>query len=252
MVPDRLASRSSALLQAEVQAGRVPMSRIDDAEPAHPDQEVRARPVRAPARRPHLRRRTVGSAGAPGARPAGGARVAGAAEERRQRAAAGEDRRQDLRGRQDRRRHRQPERRLDDQLAGRAPARPRPGTTILQGIRRPAAPAPTVTYSRDGAGIDGSYRRAIAVVGETPVRRGRRATGPARWAWTPTDLRPSRRCAPSGVPVIVVLVSGRPLDIAAQLPDWTGAGGRLAARHRGRRASPTCCSATTRRPASCP
>src|SRR3954466_12100181 len=39
-----------------------------------------------------------------------------------------------------------------------------PGTTILQGIRAAAGSGTTITYQRDGNGIDGSYRAAIAVV----------------------------------------------------------------------------------------
>src|SRR5256885_16040498 len=35
-----------------------------------------------------------------------------------------------------------------------------------------------------------------------------------------TDLAVLSRLKASGVPVVVVLVSGRPLDIAAQLPNW--------------------------------
>ncbi|MCQ0014650.1 glycoside hydrolase family 3 protein [Actinomadura madurae] len=35
-----------------------------------------------------------------------------------------------------------------------------------------------------------------------------------------TDVRTIGRLRASGVPVIVVLVSGRPLDIAAELPGW--------------------------------
>jgi beta-glucosidase len=94
-----------------------------------------------------------------------------------------------------------------------------PGTTILQGIRDAVAPSTTVTYDRTGAGIDSSYRAAVAVIGETPYAEyeGDRPAGPGLDA---TDLATLGRLRASGVPVIVVLVSGRPLDVADQLPGW--------------------------------
>jgi beta-glucosidase len=95
-----------------------------------------------------------------------------------------------------------------------------PGTTILQGIRTAVGSATTVTYQRDGTGIDSSYRAAIAVVGETPHAEGA-GDRPGSMALDSTDLATLSRLRASGVPLIVVLVSGRPLDIAAQLGDWT-------------------------------
>src|SRR5690606_31465952 len=94
-----------------------------------------------------------------------------------------------------------------------------PGTTILEGIRAAAGPGTTVTYNRDGVGIDGSYRAAIAVVGEMPYAE---AQGALRgdMGLSAEDLQVIDNLRASGVPVIVVLVSGRPLDIAAHLPDW--------------------------------
>jgi beta-glucosidase len=94
-----------------------------------------------------------------------------------------------------------------------------PGTTILQGIRTAVGSAATVTYQRDGTGIDGSFRAAIAVVGETPYAEGA-GDRPSSMGLDSTDLATLTRLRASGVPVIVVLVSGRPLDIAAQIGDW--------------------------------
>ncbi|MEV8549186.1 glycoside hydrolase family 3 N-terminal domain-containing protein [Streptomyces glaucescens] len=93
------------------------------------------------------------------------------------------------------------------------------GTTILQGIRGAVADPSRVTYDRYGNGIDGSYTAAVAVVGETPYAemRGDRPDG---MGLDQEDLQTLSRLRASGVPVVVVLVSGRPLDIAAQLPDW--------------------------------
>ncbi|MDI1464996.1 glycoside hydrolase family 3 protein [Catellatospora sp. KI3] len=94
-----------------------------------------------------------------------------------------------------------------------------PGTTILQGIRAAVGSGTTVTYNQRGTGIDGSYRAAIAVVGETPYAEGQgdRTTS---MGLDRDDLRTLDTLRKAGVPVIVVLVSGRPLDVAAQLPNW--------------------------------
>jgi beta-glucosidase len=93
------------------------------------------------------------------------------------------------------------------------------GTSILAGIRTAVGSGATVTFNRDGTGIDSSYRAAIAVVGETPYAEGEGdLTG--SMSLDSTDLATITRLRAAGVPVIVVLVSGRPLDIAAELGSW--------------------------------
>jgi beta-glucosidase len=96
-----------------------------------------------------------------------------------------------------------------------------PGTTILQGIRETVGPSSTVTYNATGAGIDSSYRVAVAVVGETPYAEGQ-GDRPSDMGLSTTDLNTINTLRAAGVPVVVVLVSGRPLDIAGQLPNWNG------------------------------
>lgn len=93
------------------------------------------------------------------------------------------------------------------------------GTTVLQGIRGAVAEPSRVTYDRYGNGIDGSYTAAVAVIGETPYAemRGDRPDG---MGLDQEDLQTLARLKASGVPVVVVLVSGRPLDITDRLPDW--------------------------------
>ncbi len=93
------------------------------------------------------------------------------------------------------------------------------GTSILQGIRSAVGGNATVTYQRDGSGIDTSYRAAIAVVGETPYAEGA-GDRPGSMSLDATDLATLSRLRASGVPVIVVLVSGRPLDVAAEVGNW--------------------------------
>lgn len=94
-----------------------------------------------------------------------------------------------------------------------------PGTTILDGIRKAADADATVTYSKDGSGIDPSYDAAIAVVGETPYAEyhGDRTDG---LGLDDADRKTIDRLRDAGVPVVVVLVSGRPLDVAEDLPKW--------------------------------
>ena len=94
-----------------------------------------------------------------------------------------------------------------------------PGTSILAGIRSVAGSGTTVTYHRDGTGIDGTYRAAIAVVGETPYAEGE-GDRPGAMGLDAADLATLSRLRAAGVPVIVVLVSGRPLDIAAEVGNW--------------------------------
>lgn len=93
------------------------------------------------------------------------------------------------------------------------------GTTILQGIRDTVGSGGTVTYNATGSGIDGSYSAAIAVVGETPYAEGQ-GDRPSGMGLDSTDLSTIATLRAAGVPVIVVLVSGRPMDIAGQLPNW--------------------------------
>jgi beta-glucosidase len=94
-----------------------------------------------------------------------------------------------------------------------------PGTTILAGIRAGIGAGSTVTYSANGSGIDSSYRAAIAVVGESPYAEGDGDLTGAMGLGS-TDLHTINTLRAAGVPVIVVLVSGRPLDVAGQLPNW--------------------------------
>jgi beta-glucosidase len=94
-----------------------------------------------------------------------------------------------------------------------------PGTSILQGIRNTVGSSTTVTFNQNGSGIDSSYKVAVAVVGETPYAEGQ-GDRPGAMGLDSADLNTINTLRASGVPVVVLLVSGRPLDIAAQLPNW--------------------------------
>ncbi|CAM05671.1 beta-glucosidase [Saccharopolyspora erythraea NRRL 2338] len=92
------------------------------------------------------------------------------------------------------------------------------GTTILEGIRA-AASGSEVTYDRHGNGVDGSYRAAIAVVGETPYAEFE-GDRPGGLGLDEEDRATIAKLRASGVPVVVVTVSGRPLDIAGEVDGW--------------------------------
>jgi beta-glucosidase len=81
------------------------------------------------------------------------------------------------------------------------------------------SPSTTVTYAENGDGIDGSYKAAIAVVGETPYTEGA-GDRPGGLGMDSADLAVLAKLRASGVPVVVVLVSGRPLDVANELSGW--------------------------------
>ncbi|MEV5714023.1 glycoside hydrolase family 3 N-terminal domain-containing protein [Amycolatopsis mediterranei] len=104
---------------------------------------------------------------------------------------------------------------------GQSGARVIPGTTILDGIKGDAGKGTVVTYDRAGGGIDSSYQVAIAVVGETPYAEGR-GDRPDGLGLDAEDLALIAKLKASGVPTVLVTVSGRPLDIAAQLPSVKG------------------------------
>jgi beta-glucosidase len=84
------------------------------------------------------------------------------------------------------------------------------GTTILQGIRNSVSKETAVTYSIDGDGAAGAAV-GIVVVGEMPY-----AEGPGDrtdLSLSATDLATIKRVKSAGIPVVVVLLSGRPMLI---------------------------------------
>ncbi len=91
------------------------------------------------------------------------------------------------------------------------------GTTILEGIREVVSPATEVLFSRDGFGAKDADV-AIVVVGETPY---------AEWEGDKADLtldnedrETLRRVKSAGIPLVVIIVSGRPLIIESEIDDW--------------------------------
>ena len=88
------------------------------------------------------------------------------------------------------------------------------GTTILEGIQEVVGDPSRVTYSRDGAGVEGA-NVAVAVVGEAPYAEQK---GDTREPQLDTeDVALVARLHQANVPVVLVLVSGRPLVLGAAL-----------------------------------
>ncbi|WP_207631133.1 MULTISPECIES: glycoside hydrolase family 3 N-terminal domain-containing protein [unclassified Actinopolyspora] len=91
------------------------------------------------------------------------------------------------------------------------------GTTILEGIRQVSNSK--VTYDEQGDGVDGSYDAAVAVVGEKPYAEyeGDRPNGVRI---SEQDLNTIAKLRSAGIPVAVVTVSGRPVDVSEHVDDW--------------------------------
>jgi len=106
------------------------------------------------------------------------------------------------------------------------------GTTILEAIRRTVGRDSTVTYSTDGAGIQ-SADAVVVVIGEMPYAEGK---GDRKDLSLPAaDVALVKRAKQSGAPVVTILLSGRPLVlgealdssdafVAAWLPGTEGTG----------------------------
>lgn len=88
------------------------------------------------------------------------------------------------------------------------------GTTILTAIRN-AVGTSTVTTSLDGSGAAGADI-AVAVIGETPYAEGQGDR--ADLSLTSEDIATVRNLKQNGIPVIVILVSGRPMLLNPIIP----------------------------------
>ncbi len=88
------------------------------------------------------------------------------------------------------------------------------GTTILSAIKNTVSPQTLVTYSKDGSGAAGADV-GIVVIGETPYAEfeGDRAD----LSLAAEDLEAIANLKKDGIPVCVVLISGRPLILGGAL-----------------------------------
>jgi beta-glucosidase len=106
------------------------------------------------------------------------------------------------------------------------------GTTILRAVQRAVSPATKVTFSVDGSGVDAADV-GIVVVGETPYAEGRGDREDL--SLSPADVTAIANMRKANIPVVVILLSGRPMIlneslelcdafIAAWLPGTEGQG----------------------------
>jgi beta-glucosidase len=88
------------------------------------------------------------------------------------------------------------------------------GTTILEAVRAAVSEGTEVTFSEDGSGAEGAGA-AIVVIGEAPYAEmeGDRAD----LSLDAADLAAVGRLAAAGVPVVTVLISGRPMILGDTL-----------------------------------
>lgn len=83
------------------------------------------------------------------------------------------------------------------------------GTTIFEAIQK-AVTSGTVTYSIDGSGVSDADI-AVAVIGETPYAEGQGDRDDLNF--TKDDIETVRRLKETGIPIVVIIISGRPMII---------------------------------------
>jgi beta-glucosidase len=88
------------------------------------------------------------------------------------------------------------------------------GTTILRAIQKAVSPATKVTFSVDGSGAEGADI-GIVVVGETPYAEGRGDREDL--SLSAGDMAVITNMRKAGMPVVVVLLSGRPMILNGSL-----------------------------------
>jgi beta-glucosidase len=91
------------------------------------------------------------------------------------------------------------------------------GTTILAAIRKAVGANTQVTFSRDGSGAAGATVGVVAI-GETPYAEGRGDRTDLSLA--PEDVAVVKNMKAAGIPVVALILSGRPLvlgDVADQV-----------------------------------
>jgi len=93
------------------------------------------------------------------------------------------------------------------------------GTTIYEAIQVAVSSFTNITYSKDGSGAKGA-NVGIVVVGETPYSE---MQGDKESLYLDKkDLKAIENIRKAGVPVVVVMVSGRPLIIEDEVDKWDG------------------------------
>jgi len=88
------------------------------------------------------------------------------------------------------------------------------GTTILEGIERTVSSRTQVTYTPNGGGAGGADV-AVVVVGEMPYAEG--VGDRSDLSLSPEELSMIDRIAVTGTPIVLVVISGRPLILGSVL-----------------------------------
>ncbi len=89
------------------------------------------------------------------------------------------------------------------------------GTTVLQAIKSAVSNRTKITFSADGTGAKGASL-AVVVVGERPYAEG--VGDRSDLALDADDVKAIENAKKAGIPVVVVLISGRPMIIKDALP----------------------------------
>jgi beta-glucosidase len=92
------------------------------------------------------------------------------------------------------------------------------GTTILEGIQAAVKDKASVTYAENGDAV-GSFDAVIAVIGENPYAEteGDRA---GNISLRDTDLETLKKVYGYKCPVIVIMLSGRPMNVGDEYKKW--------------------------------
>ncbi|UCF63316.1 MAG: glycoside hydrolase family 3 C-terminal domain-containing protein, partial [bacterium] len=93
------------------------------------------------------------------------------------------------------------------------------GTTVLQAIRTAVHPSSVVTYSSDGSGAVGADF-GVAIIGERPYAEG--AGDRSNLNLDSEDMSTIQNLKNAGIPIITILISGRPMIINQALQESQG------------------------------
>ena len=106
----------------------------------------------------------------------------------------------------------------------------RGGTTILAGLRQAVGADTAITHSADGSGATGADA-VLVVIGERPYAEMK---GDSKdLSLPPEDLAVLKKAKEAGVPVVTVVLSGRPVLLGPVLESSDAVDRRLAPGHRG-------------------
>lgn len=95
-----------------------------------------------------------------------------------------------------------------------------PGTTILDGIKEKVG-SENVTFNQLGKGAAG-HDVAVVVIGELPYAEGKGDTNNLSLSPVQKETIENIRKEDPKIPIVVLLISGRPLMITEELPNWDG------------------------------